>query len=273
MFFLLNRAYSVNIICIMKNVILQGCCLKEMKKILDKSVDMVLTSPPYDNLRSYNGRLDWGEHIWKGVIDLLFKVIKNGGVVVWVVGDSSIRGRETGTSFKQALYFKEVGFRLHDTMIYLKQNPIPQTHNRYEQQFEYMFVFSKGRPKTFNPILVPTKKAGIINDHKSEKQFEWNYSMRKRRSAVAIKETKFLYNAWVLPAKTGKTKLTGRHNASFPDKLVRDHIVSWSNQGDIILDPFAGSGTVGQIAKELKRGYILIEKEPSYIGIIKKKLS
>ena len=97
--------------------------------------------------------------------------------------------------------------------------------------------------------------------------------MRKRRSAVAIKETKFLYNVWVLPAKTGKTKLTGRHNASFPDKLVRDHIVSWSNQGDIILDPFAGSGTVGQIAKELKRGYILIEKEPSYIGIIKKKLS
>ena len=120
----------------MNNEVIIGDCLDVMTRISDKSIDMVLTSPPYDNLRSYNGSLEWGENVWKGAIDILFRIMKDGGVVVWVVGDSSIKGSETGTSFKQALYFKEVGFLLHDTMIYAKQNPIPLNHNRYEQQFE-----------------------------------------------------------------------------------------------------------------------------------------
>ena len=255
----------------MNNEVIIGDCLDVMTRISDQSIDMVLTSPPYDNLRSYNGSLDWGEHVWKGAIDILFRIMKDGGVVVWVVGDSSIKGSETGTSFKQALYFKEVGFLLHDTMIYAKQNPIPLNHNRYEQQFEYMFVFSKGRPKTFNPIRVPTKTAGNSNNHKSEKQFEWNFSMRKRDDGVVVKDTKYLYNIWFMPTKTGAN--TGKHNSPFPEKLVHDHIISWSNEGDTILDPFAGSGTVGKVAKELNRNYILIEKEPTYLEIINKRLS
>src|SRR3990167_3433892 len=134
------------------NKIIHGDCLEVMKTLADKSVDMVLTSPPYDNLRTYNGSLDWGEHIWKPVIQELFRVVKDGGVVVWVVGDATIKGSETGTSFKQALYFKEVGFNLHDTMIYLKSGVSPSI-GRYYPAFEYMFVFSKGKPETFNPIL------------------------------------------------------------------------------------------------------------------------
>jgi site-specific DNA-methyltransferase (adenine-specific) len=125
------------------NKIIHGDCLEVMKSIPDKSIDMVLTSPPYDNLRTYNGSLDWGEHIWKPVIQELFRIIKDGGVVVWVVGDATVKGSETGTSFKQALYFKEIGFNLHDTMIYEKHNFANPSHTRYHQIFEFMFVFSK----------------------------------------------------------------------------------------------------------------------------------
>ena len=129
-------------------------CLEKMKDIPDGSIDMVLTSPPYDNLMIYNGSLEWGEHIWKPVIKELFRIIKDGGIVVWVVGDTTIRGSEAGTSYSQALYFKEVGFNLHDTMIYEKTGcPFPE-QNRYYPIFEYMFVFSKGKPKTFIKRLI-----------------------------------------------------------------------------------------------------------------------
>jgi DNA modification methylase len=128
-----------------------------MKEIGSGSVNLTITSPPYDNLRSYNGNNDqWGEHVWREVIKQLYRVTKKGGVVVWVVGDATVKGSETGTSFKQALWAKECGFNLHDTMIYHK-NALPKNHNRYEQDFEYMFVFSKGRPNTFSPIRIPTK--------------------------------------------------------------------------------------------------------------------
>ncbi len=138
----------------MENKVIQGDCLEIMKDIPDKSIDMVLTSPPYDNLRTYNGSLDWGEHIWKPVIQELFRIVKDGGVVVWVVGDATIKGSETGTSFKQALYFKEIGFNLFDTIIYQKRGGLMTGSIKgYSQKFEYMFVFSKGGyPKTINLI-------------------------------------------------------------------------------------------------------------------------
>ena len=129
-----------------------GDCLEVMKGFPDNIIDLTVTSPPYDNLRTYNDSLLWNEDVWKAVLQQLYRVTKQGGVVVWVVGDATIKGSETGTSFKQALYAKEVGFNLHDTMIYQKQFYLPLTHNRYEQEFEYMFVFSKGDTKTFCPI-------------------------------------------------------------------------------------------------------------------------
>ena len=138
---------------IVPNSIIHGDCLEVMQDIEDKSVDMVLTSPPYDNLRTYNNSLEWGEHVWKPVIEELYRVVKEGGVVVWVVGDATIKGSETGTSFKQALYFKEVGFNIHDTMIYDKGGQGATGSNlAYWQNFEYMFVFTKEKIKTFHPI-------------------------------------------------------------------------------------------------------------------------
>ena len=148
-------------------VLKNGDCLKLMKTVPDGSVDLTVTSPPYDNLRTYNGNNEqWGEHVWKDVIADLYRVTADGGVVVWVVGDATMKGSETGTSFKQALYAKEVGFNLHDTMIYEKDNPPPVGgSNRYYQNFEYMFVWSKGTPKTFNPIMRTRK-----NNEKTKKK-------------------------------------------------------------------------------------------------------
>jgi site-specific DNA-methyltransferase (adenine-specific) len=143
--------------------LLHGDCLVEMDKLIAEGVkvDLTVTSPPYDNLRTYNDSLNWNESIWKSVIDKLYDITKDGGVVVWIVNDATIKGSETGTSFKQALYFKEVGFNLHDTMIWNKPNAMPQVDkSRYCQSFEYMFILSKGKPKTAIPKMIPTKNGG-----------------------------------------------------------------------------------------------------------------
>ena len=145
-----------------------GDCLEIMQQLIEEGikVDLTVTSPPYDNLRTYNGNNDlWNENVWKGIIERLYKITNNGGVVVWVVGDATIKGSETGTSFKQALYFKEVGFNLHDTMIYQKSNFSNPSNNRYHQIFEYMFVFSKGKIKTFNSIK--DRKNKIVGNRKT----------------------------------------------------------------------------------------------------------
>ena len=242
----------------MTNQIIQGDCLEVMKDIPDKSVDMVLTSPPYDNLRDYKGY----SFNFEGIAKELYRIIKDGGVVVWVVGDATIKGSETGTSFRQALYFKEIGFNLHDTMIYAKQNPVPYHHNRYNPQFEFMFVFSKGKPKIFNPIQENTKgfKTG---------KYRYPDGSLKIANTPIIKETKMLNNIWYYVVG-GKGN---NHPASFPEKLAEDHILSWSNEGDIILDPMAGSGTTLKMAKKNNRNYIGIEIAPEYIEIIKNRLT
>ena len=246
----------------MINSVLHGDCLELMKDIPDNYIDLTVTSPPYDNLRTYNGSLDWGEHVWKPVIQELYRVTKDGGVVVWVVGDATIKGSETGTSFKQALYFKEIGFNLHDTMIYAKQNPVPYHHNRYNPQFEFMFIFSKGTPKTFNPIQENTK------GYKTGKYRYPNGELKKANTPI-INKTKMLNNIWFYVVG-GKGN---NHPASFPEKLAEDHILSWSNEGDIILDPMAGSGTTLKMAKKNNRNYIGIEISKEYVEIINKRLT
>jgi site-specific DNA-methyltransferase (adenine-specific) len=244
----------------------QGDCLEVMKSIPDGSVDLTVTSPPYDNLRDYNGNNAlWGEHVWKAVIQDLYRVTKDGGVVVWVVGDATIKGSETGTSFKQALWAKECGFNLHDTMIYRKQFYVPLTHNRYEQCFEYMFVFSKGKPKTFNPIKVKTlyggKKSTITHRKTGESPVRGtNYGKERKHYRI-------IENVWII-----QPERSSKHPAAFPYQLAHDHIISWSNEGDTVLDPFMGSGTTGIAAKNLNRNFIGIELDPEYFKIAEKRI-
>jgi site-specific DNA-methyltransferase (adenine-specific) len=249
----------------MINEIFNEDCLETMKKMPDNFIDLTVTSPPYDGLRLYKGYSFDFENIAKE----LFRVTKKGGVVIWVVGDQTKNGSESGTSFKQALYFKEVGFNLHDTMIYEKLNYVPLTHNRYEQCFEYMFCLSKGKPKTFNPILIPCKNSGKTNNHKSEKHYEDSHSMRKRDGLVQVNEFKIHPNKFIYPIGSGdKTK----HNAPFPETLTNDQIISWSNEGDLVYDPFMGSGTVAKMSILNNRNYIGSEISEEYCLIIKNRI-
>lgn len=245
------------------NKILHGDCLEVMKTLDDKSIDMVLTSPPYDNLRTYKGYT----FNFEGIAQEIYRVLKDGGVCVWIVGDATIKGSETGTSFKQALYFKEIGFNLHDTMIWQKTNPMPKVKTkRYFDVFEYMFIFSKGQPKTFNPILVECKFGG--KEYNSTCKNIGGENGRTKKSFILNKKRN-RNNIWEIAIAQNKTN----HPAIFPEKLAEDHILSWSNEGDIILDPMAGSGTTLKMAKKNNRNYIGIEIAPEYIDIIKARLS
>lgn len=241
-----------------KNKIYLGNCLTFLKEMPNDYIDLTVTSPPYDNLRKYKTF----EFNFKEIAKELYRVTKPGGVVVWVVGDATINGSETGTSFSQALYFKEIGFNLHDTMIYAKENPIPQNHNRYEQSFEYMFVLSKGKPKTFNPLTEPTKNAGKTFDWGNRKTvMDDNQCRRDRKSEkIVVKDTKIRKNIFTYSVGGGKTG----HPAVFPDKLAEDHILSWSNENDLVLDPFMGSGTTAKMCILNNRNYIGFEISEEY---------
>ena len=244
-----------------------GDCLVEMNNIADKSVDMILTSPPYDKLRTYNNSLEWSFDIFCKVAKELYRITKDGSVVVWVVGDATVNGSESGTSFRQALFFMECAFRLHDTMIYAKNSYVPLTHNRYEQQFEYMFVLSKGKPRVFSPIKIPCETAGTNRPrYKSNKEF--GAAVRNRNEVDIIKEEKYKPNIWFFnPNNTHH-----HHPAMFPEQLATDHILSWSKEGDIILDPFMGSGTTGVAAKKTGRNFIGIEKDDTYFELAVKRI-
>lgn len=246
-------------------------CVQFMEECESEKFQLTVTSPPYDNLRTYDGDNGWSFEKFKKIAALLYKVTKQGGVVVWVVGDATVKGSETGTSFKQALYFKEIGFNLHDTMIYQKANPIPQNHNRYEQCFEYMFVFSKGKPSVFNPIRIPTLNAGKVIEWGNRKTImDAKQCRRDRKSEKLITNpTKIHNNIFTYSIGGGKTGCP----AVFPYKLAKDHIMSWSNENDIVFDPFLGSGTTGIAASKEHRNFVGTEISSKYFEIARKRIS
>lgn len=248
-------------------------CLETMKRMPNNFVDLTVTSPPYDNLRTYNGY----SFDFESIANELYRVTKDGGVVVWIVGDATIKGSETGTSFRQALYFKEIGFNLHDTMIYSK-NCLPKNHNRYEQDFEYMFVFSKISPKTFNPIKVPClypEKEGVRQNSYFSETAETNRAARscKKRNPVGLEKIKG--NIWRINTGAGHStldKFAFGHPAIFPEQLANDHIISWSNEGDLVYDPFMGSGTTAKMAILNNRNWVGSEISDDYCLLIRQRV-
>lgn len=244
---------------------------RELLRTMDAQVDMVLTSPPYDDTRNYNHTNNWNFDIFKEIAQYLVRVLKPGGVIVWVVGDKTNKGSETGSSFRQALYFKDLGLNLHDTMIYRKINYVPLTHNRYEQEFEYMFCFSKGKPKTFNPIKVPCKYAGTTTWGKASFYKTSDDKLVKVGTKV-VHDTKIKGN--IFEYRTGSTNETKKykHPAMFPLQLAKDQIKSWTNEEDWVLDPFMGAGTVGAACKELGRNFIGCEIVDKYFDMCVERL-
>lgn len=245
----LNRIYNEN-------------CLDTMKKMPDNFVDLVVTSPPYDNLREYNGY----SFPFEEIAQELFRVLKDGGVIVWVVGDATVNGSETGSSFRQALYFKECGFRLFDTMIWEKTGRIP-TQDRYYNVFEYMFVLSKGKPKTLNLLCDHKAQQGgrtqrrdkVINKGNNKKSSE-----RFTRNTFSRRP-----NIWKIHIGKNETN----HPAVFPEQLAHDHIVSWSNPNELVYDPFMGSGTTAKMSVVSNRKFIGSEISIEYCQLIEDRLS
>lgn len=240
--------------------------MEVMKRIHDGSIDLTVTSPPYDNLRDYNGYT----FDFEGIAKELFRVTKDGGVIVWIVGDETIKGNESGSSFRQALFFKELGFNLHDTMIWNKGTSPFQHKTRYISCFEFMFVFSKCNIKKPNLIKDRKNKYAFSKITGSERQMD---GTTKQRSGVqknkTVKEFGARLNIWdIVPNKSNKTG----HPAVFPEKLAEDHILSWSNEGDTVFDPMMGSGTTGKMAIKNVRNFIGIEISKEYFNIAKARI-
>ena len=239
-------------------------CLDTMARMPAGLIDLTVTSPPYDNLRDYNGY----SFNFEAIAAELYRVTKDGGVVVWVVGDSTVKGSESGTSFRQALHFKKLGFNLHDTMIYQKHNFSNPSSNRYHQIFEFMFLLSRGKPATFNPIKdrrnIEANKVGSWGKNTSRQQ---DGSFVERAKKVNT-EFGMRYNIWRI-----KTEMRPLHPAPFPEALANDHILTWSHPGDVVYDPFMGSGTTAKMAVLNNRNYIGSEISKEYSDISVKRLA
>ncbi len=241
--------------------------LDTMARMPDNFIDLTVTSPPYDNLREYKGY----SFDFESVAKELFRVTKIGGVVVWVVGDSVIDGSESGTSFKQALCFKEIGFNLHDTMIYQKDvMPFPE-QTRYNQCFEYMFILTKGKPKTFNAIKEKTQGYKPSKTSTTRNGDGETVGLKYEQG----KDERSLFNIWKFGCgfnKTTNDEVAFEHPAMFPEDLVKKHIYSWSNEGDLIYDPFIGSGTTAKMAHLQNRNWIGSEISPEYVALANKRI-
>jgi DNA modification methylase len=245
-------------------------CLKVLPNIPNDSIDLIITSPPYDNIRDYNNSSTWNFDIFKNIAKELQRVLKKGGVIVWIVNDATIKGSETGTSLKQALYFKEIGLNLHDTMIWQKETftAVGSIKTRYAPIFEYMFVLSKEKLKTFNPLI------DRINKSYGRK---YNGTIRQKNGLTKkisnqgrlFKKFGIRHNIWKI--NTEKNNKTN-HPAVFPINLAIDHIKTWSNKNDLVLDCFMGSGTTGIACKNLNRNFIGIELDKEYFNIAKKRI-
>ena len=231
--------------------------LAGLRKLPDACIDMTVTSPPYDNLRTYNG-FSWDV---EGLVAELYRVTKPGGVVVWIVNDATVNGSETGSSFRQALAFMGAGFNLHDTMIWEKDTFSFPDRTRYRACFEYMFVFSKGRPKKVHLITDRLNKWAGTSVHGTSRDVDGSTFRKSNHNKSNVAEVGVRFNVWEIP--TEKNNKTG-HPAVFPVVLAADHILSWSDPGDVVLDPFMGSGTTALACIKTGRQYIGFEISKEY---------
>ena len=262
------------------NQIYNQSCITGMQEMNENMVDLCVTSPPYDDLRTYNDSSKWDFEVFKEVAQGLYRVMKVGGVIVWVVGDAVIKGSETGSSFRQALYFMDLGFKLHDTMIYEKNGtafPARRDGNRYSQLFEYMFILSKdGKPKTANLICdKPNKWAGGQPWGKSGGTMRSKDGKLVQRQQKPTPKFSPRNNIWKYNTGKGyttKDDFAFEHPAMYPELLAQDHIMTWSNEDDLLLDPFMGAGTTAVISKDTNRNFIGFEIDESYYNVSQRRL-
>jgi len=238
-------------------------CLAYLKTQADNSIKFTLTSPPYDDIRDYKGY----SFPFEEIAQELWRVTKPGGVIVWNVADATVKGSETGTSMRQALYFMSLGFKLHDTMIYAKKNPMPAgvSSKRYHQSWEYIFVLSKDVPETFNPIMVKAKYGHLEANMKHRgKDGELKYTKTKRNEFTKVRN---IFEYSIGGGHSTKDKVAFGHPALMPEQLAADMISTWTNPGDQVFDPFTGAGTTAKMSLILDRKFHGTELSAEYCDI------
>lgn len=251
------------------NQIYNEDCLATMARMPAGLIDLTVTSPPYDQLRKYNGYT----FDFPAIARELYRVTKPGGVVVWIVADATVKGSETGSSFRQALGFMEIGFSLHDTMIWYKQSIASiGGANRYENVFEYMFVLSRGKPKATNIIRDKENRWAGVMQHGSIRQIDGTVRRTTGYGVRQISKYGRRHNVWSIPPVKSKKKV-GLHPAPFPERLAADHILTWSNPGDLVYDPMIGSGTTAAAALAHGRQYLGSEISAEYCAIAAQRLA
>ena len=256
---------------IWQNRIFHENCLQTMERMPDNLIDLTITSPPYDAMREYEGNSSIDFTL---IAKSLFRVTKLGGVVVWVVSDETKEGNESGTSFRHALGFKDVGFNLFDTMIYLKPPRGACGNNRtYWQSFEYMFVLSKGTPKTINLIMDRENKDARKGDNGTKRLTDGSLLKLSRGGYSKMGRRTNVWEYKIGKGHSASDDIAHLHPAIFPEKLVNDHIMSWSNPGELVYDPFLGSGTTALIAINNDRIYIGSEINQNYCQIAKERIN
>lgn len=251
------------------NKVINADSIEVLNLIPSDSIDLVITSPPYDDLRDYSGSLIWDFNVFKKIAKKLKRVLKPGGVIVWVVGDKTKNGNKSLTSFKQSIFFQDIGFNIYDVIIYEKSGTGPPHPNRYFNSFEYMFIISKGKPSTINILKDKPNKWAGHSTFSSITRREKDGTLTKKGVKI-INEFGARTNIWKYVNGKGfstKDKIAYKHPAIFPEKLVEDHIRSWSNENDIVLDIFGGSGTTAKVASKLNRNWIYIDKLKEYCEI------
>lgn len=261
-----TRQYLNKVVC--------GDSAELLSRLDTGSIDLVVTSPPYDQLRDYTSSTTWNMAVFRRIARKLYRVMKPGGVVVWVVGDMVTGGNKSLSSYRQALYFQEIGFQMFDVIIYEKAGAGPPHPNRYFNSFEYMFILSKGTPKSIHLLRdKPNKWAGkqtFTEVTRREKDGSLTNKGRKTIQPMGVRT-----NIWRYSNGKGfatKDDVAYRHPAIFPEKLAEDHILSWSDEGDVVLDPFGGSGTVAKMATLLNRQWISMDVSAEYCAIAEERL-
>ena len=241
--------------------------LETMSRMADNFIDLTVTSPPYDNLRDYKGYSFPFEEIAKE----LYRVTKDGGIVVWIVSDAIIDGSKSCTSFNQCLFFKDIGFKIHDVMIWSKDTFTYPSKNRYRNTFEYMFILSKNSPKTFNPIIDKKNKWANTKVHGTSRNKKGDTFVKSNNNKTNVLDYGVRFNIWNNPTEKNSSMI--KHPAMFPEKLVEDHILSWSNENDLVYDCFGGSGTTAKMAHKWKRNWILSEISKEYVEMAEKRIA
>jgi site-specific DNA-methyltransferase (adenine-specific) len=243
-------------------------CLDYLKSLPDNSIKFTLTSPPYDDIRDYNGY----SFPFEDIANELWRTTKVGGVIAWNVADATVKGSETGTSMRQALYFMSLGFRLHDTMIYAKKNPMPAgvSSKRYHQAWEYIFILSKDAPETFNPIMVKAKFGHLEANMKHRgKDGEIKYTKTKRNEFTKVRN---IFEYSIGGGHSTKDKVAFGHPALMPEQLAHDMITTWTNESDEVFDPFTGAGTTAKMCLLANRRFHGTELSLEYCELIKTRI-